>query len=59
VIVVIEFEPALKGENLTVTQQCNEVFGPFDSTDAADDWIAQRQEHADNREWLITKLSKP
>ena len=41
---VIVIEPAIEGEDLSVSQQIHDVFGPFDTEVAAMNWISQFQE---------------
>jgi len=58
--VVVMVEPALPGETLTLTQQINEVFGPFDTGDDADSFVTRMRELIpNNRLWLIIPLSSP
>jgi len=56
------FEPAHRGEKLRITEQVNEVFGPFEDGDAAEKWLndqlADRFKDVD-RLWLIVPLSDP
>ena len=57
-IVVIQIQPAAEGEELTVTQQINEVHGPFADDEQADSFIARAQERlTGDRHWLIIPLS--
>lgn len=55
--VVVMFEPAAKGEYLTLAGQVNEVFGPFDDGDKAQKWTEQMEKLIPNREWLVIPLS--
>lgn len=57
--VVVMFEPALKGERLTLSGQTNEVFGPFDNEEEAMKWTEQAIELIRKREWLVIPLSSP
>jgi hypothetical protein len=53
------FQPAQEGEKLALSQQVNEVFGPFDTGDEAERWSARMELALPGREWLIIPLSKP
>lgn len=56
--VVVMFEPALPGEKLKLSEQVNEVFGPFDED--PEEWTARMKENMpENRTWLIIPLSDP
>jgi len=57
--VVVMFEPALKGENLTLSEQVNEVFGTFDTEKEAEVWTQHTLDLIKNRQWLIIPLSNP
>jgi len=57
--VVVMFEPANPGENLTLAGQVNEIFGPFDSGEEAELWCNKATKWIKNRQWLIAPLSKP
>lgn len=57
-VVVVMFEPAHPQENLTLTEQVNEVFGPFENSEEAERWT-ERMSHIKNRLWLIIPLSSP
>ena len=56
---VIMIEPALPGENLTVSEQINEIFGPFDTDKEADEWVARMQPLINNRYYVIMPVSNP
>lgn len=57
--VVVMIEKALDGESLTVSEQINEVFGPF-TEEQADKWTARMSKiYGSRRAWLITELSDP
>lgn len=55
--VVVMFEPALKGEKLKLSEQVNEVFGPFNTDDEAEQWTIRAEKIIRNRQWLIIPLS--
>jgi hypothetical protein len=55
--VVVMIEPATLIENLSVSEQINEVFGPFASETEATDWTERATVLIKNRKWLITPLS--
>ena len=55
--VVVMFEPAHSEENLKLSEQVNEVFGPFGSGDEAEAWTERASSLIKNREWLIIPLS--
>jgi hypothetical protein len=58
--VVIMIEPALPGETLTVSQQINEVFGPFKDEQRAEEWAGRMADiYKDTRMWHIVDLSDP
>lgn len=60
--IVVMIEPWRIGEpKLSVTDQINESFGPFESDEAADHWVARMQEayRGMDRIWLIKELSDP
>ena len=56
--VVIMLELALPGEKLSVSQQINEVFGPF-TEEEADAWAEKARHLIQNRTWIIIPLSDP
>lgn len=56
---VVMIEPAHPGEKLKVSEQINEVFGPFDSDKEATDWTTRASHLIKNREWLIIPFSSP
>jgi len=60
--VIVMFEPAQPDEKLRLTEQVNEVFGPFEDGDVAQKWLddqlADRFKNVD-RLWLIIPLSDP
>lgn len=55
--VVVMFEPAHEGETLKLSEQVNEVFGPFDSGEEAEAWTLKAERLIRNRQWLIIPLS--
>jgi hypothetical protein len=57
--VVVMFEPALPGENLKLSEQVNEVFGPFKDGEEAERWTETAEKLIKNRQWLIIPLSSP
>lgn len=56
-LVVVMFEYARRGENLTPSQQVNEIFGPFNTEEEADKWTERARDLIAGRHWLITELS--
>lgn len=59
-VVVVVFEPETEGENLTLTEQVQQVFGPFDSDTKAQNWIHTFQQRcAGNWQFLICPLDRP
>lgn len=56
---VIMIEPAIPGEKLTFSQQINETFGPFDTEEEADQWVARMEPLIKNRYYLIMPMSNP
>lgn len=57
--VVIMFEPARSGEALRLSEQVNEVFGPFATGEEAEEWTKRAESLIKDREWLIIPLSDP
>jgi hypothetical protein len=59
--IVVLVEPGHPDEGLTPIQQINGVYGPFETSESADNWIATFQEQgSDNRfQFLITMLDSP
>ena len=58
--VVVMYEPAIPGEKLTLSEQTNEVFGPFTAEKEADEWTARMADiYKVKRQWLIIELSNP
>jgi hypothetical protein len=55
--VVVMFEPALECEELTISEQLNEIFGPFDTDLEAEQWTIKAEKLIRNRQWLITPLN--
>lgn len=55
--VVVMFEPAHQGENLRLSEQVNEVFGPFDTDAEAEQWTMKAEKTILNRQWLIIPIS--
>ena len=53
--VVVMFEP---NESLSLTEQVNEVFGPF-TEEEADKWTERMAKSIPERKWLIIPLSDP
>lgn len=51
--VVVMFEPAHKGENLRLSEQVNEIFGPFDTDIEAEQWALKAEKTILDRQWLI------
>ncbi len=57
---VIMFQLALPGETLTLSEQVNEVFGPFCGVEAADAWVARMEKVVSgDRQYLIVPVSDP
>jgi hypothetical protein len=57
--VVIMFQEAGPTENLSLSGQVNEVFGPFSSGDEAEAWTETAVTIIKGRQWHITPLSDP
>jgi hypothetical protein len=62
--VVVMFEPAHKSETLSLTEQVNEVFGPFPDEEAAERWLNRMLKeplppNLKYRKWLIIPTSDP
>ena len=57
--VVVMYEPAQPGEFLRLSEQTNEVFGPFSFGEEAEQWTERAEKLIKNREWLIIPLSNP
>jgi hypothetical protein len=57
--VIVMFEPAGPGENLKLSEQVNEIFGPFEDEEVATRWMNRMYGKIPNRQWLITDLSNP
>jgi hypothetical protein len=57
--VVVMFEPVLGGESLSLSEQVNEVFGPFDSDEKAEQWTLRMRDAMPTRQWLIVPMSDP
>lgn len=55
--VVVMFEPALEGEKLKLSEQVNEIFGPFNTDSEAEQWTMRAEKIIRNRQWLIIPLS--
>lgn len=55
--VVVMFEPAHPMEKLKLSEQANEVFGPFQNEIEAETWTKRATGLIKNREWLIIPLS--
>jgi hypothetical protein len=55
--VVVMFESVLEGENLRLSEQVNEVFGPFDTDTEAEEWAERAEQLIPSREWLIIPVS--
>lgn len=56
------FEPAVADEKLSLSEQVNEVFGPFEDGEAAEQWLADQiatRFRNVERQWLIIPLSDP
>lgn len=52
----VMFEP---GEQLSLSEQVNEVFGPFPSGEEVDAWAARASEVIKGRQWLVIPMSDP
>ncbi len=59
--VVIVFEPAIRGETLSLTQQVQQVFGFFPDDAAAEHWCKTFEKRLPHKKWmfLITSLDNP
>jgi hypothetical protein len=55
-VVVVMFEPAIPGENLSLSGQVNEVFGPFETEAEADEWVERATGLIKDRQWLVIPL---
>lgn len=59
-IVVVMFEPAAPSENLTLSGQVNQVFGPFETDEEAEAWTARMTNvYGATRQWLIIPVDDP
>lgn len=56
---VVMFELNRAGEQLPPPSQVNEVFGPFDSEEAVEEWTERAIEIIKDRSWLIIPMSEP